>query len=141
GGGALHLVPRAVPVVAPTPGLRACRGPNRTARGAICRERSSWQIAEQAGASGRTSRSEPEPPLPPRGTVRYAHGAPRRERFGFALSRAPASSCMVASMSEQRLGRDVFLALAAVGWADGKLDEEEADAIVRTALEEGLELD
>ncbi|HVJ13825.1 MAG TPA: hypothetical protein VM686_00225 [Polyangiaceae bacterium] len=46
-------------------------------------------------------------------------------------------------MTEQknRLGRDVFIALAAVGWADGKLDQEEADAIVRTALEEGLELD
>ena len=42
---------------------------------------------------------------------------------------------------EQRLGRDVFLALAAIGWADGKLDGEEADAIVRTALEEGLGLD
>jgi len=35
----------------------------------------------------------------------------------------------------------VFLALAAIGWADGNLDQEEADAIVRTALEEGLELD
>lgn len=35
----------------------------------------------------------------------------------------------------------MFLALAAIGWADGKLDQEEADAIVRTALEEGLELD
>ena len=44
-------------------------------------------------------------------------------------------------MSANRLGRDVFLALAAIGWADGKLDAEEADAIVRTALEEGLELD
>lgn len=44
-------------------------------------------------------------------------------------------------MSSNRLGRDVFLALAAIGWADGKLDEEEADAIVRTALEEGLSLD
>ncbi len=44
-------------------------------------------------------------------------------------------------MSEHRLGRDVFLALAAIGWADGNLDQEEADAIVRTALEEGLELD
>jgi hypothetical protein len=42
---------------------------------------------------------------------------------------------------EQRLGRDVFLALAAIGWADGKLDSEEADALVRTALDEGLELD
>jgi uncharacterized membrane protein YebE (DUF533 family) len=39
------------------------------------------------------------------------------------------------------LGRDVYIALAAVGWADGKLDEEEADAIVRTALEEGLDLE
>jgi len=46
-------------------------------------------------------------------------------------------------MTEQktRLGRDVYLALAAVGWADGQLDQDEADAIVRTALEEGLELD
>lgn len=44
-------------------------------------------------------------------------------------------------MSDNRLGRDVFLALAAIGWADGKLDQEEADAIVRTALEEGLELE
>ncbi len=40
-----------------------------------------------------------------------------------------------------KLGRDVFVALAAVGWADGNLDAEEADAIVRTAVEEGLELD
>ncbi len=40
-----------------------------------------------------------------------------------------------------KLGRDVYVALAAVGWADGNLDQEEADAIVRTALEEGLELD
>jgi uncharacterized membrane protein YebE (DUF533 family) len=45
-------------------------------------------------------------------------------------------------MSEEkhRLGRDVYLALAAVGWADGKLDQDEADAIVRAALDEGLEL-
>jgi uncharacterized membrane protein YebE (DUF533 family) len=40
-----------------------------------------------------------------------------------------------------RLGRDVFIALSAIGWADGKLDAEEADAIVRTALEEGLTLE
>lgn len=39
-----------------------------------------------------------------------------------------------------RLGRDVYMALAAVGWADGHLDQEEADAIVRTAVEEGLDL-
>lgn len=44
-------------------------------------------------------------------------------------------------MSGQKLGRDVFIALAAIGWADGHLDEDEADAIVRTAMEEGLELD
>jgi uncharacterized membrane protein YebE (DUF533 family) len=43
--------------------------------------------------------------------------------------------------SSNRLGRDVFLSLAAIGWADGKLDRDEADAIVRTALEEGLELE
>jgi len=42
---------------------------------------------------------------------------------------------------EQKLGRDVFLALAALGWSDGNLDDNEADAIVRTALEEGLDLD
>lgn len=42
---------------------------------------------------------------------------------------------------EQKLGRDVFLALAAVAWADGSLDPTEADAIVRTALEEGLDLE
>jgi uncharacterized membrane protein YebE (DUF533 family) len=40
-----------------------------------------------------------------------------------------------------RLGRDVFLALAAIGWADGNLDPDEADAIVRTAIDEGLPLD
>ncbi len=39
------------------------------------------------------------------------------------------------------LGRDVYLALAAVGWADGQLTPEAADAIVRTALEEGLEVE
>jgi uncharacterized membrane protein YebE (DUF533 family) len=44
-------------------------------------------------------------------------------------------------MSEHKLGRDVFLALAAVGWSDGQLDAEEADAIVRTALESGLEME
>jgi hypothetical protein len=44
-------------------------------------------------------------------------------------------------MEERKLGRDVFVALAAVGWADGKLDPDEADAIVRTALDEGLEIE
>ena len=41
----------------------------------------------------------------------------------------------------QKLGRDVFLALAAVGWADGKLDADEADAIIRTAADEDLEIE
>ena len=40
-----------------------------------------------------------------------------------------------------KMGKDVFVALAAIGWADGQLDAEEADAIVRAAVEEGLELD
>jgi uncharacterized membrane protein YebE (DUF533 family) len=40
----------------------------------------------------------------------------------------------------ERLGTDVFIALAAIGWADGVLDGEEADAIVRAAVDEGLEL-
>ena len=43
--------------------------------------------------------------------------------------------------AKPRLGRDVFIALAAIGWADGQLDTDEADAIVRTALEEGLDLE
>jgi uncharacterized membrane protein YebE (DUF533 family) len=33
------------------------------------------------------------------------------------------------------------MALAAVGWSDGQLTQAGADAIVRTALEEGLELE
>jgi uncharacterized membrane protein YebE (DUF533 family) len=45
------------------------------------------------------------------------------------------------SDNKPRLGRDVYIALAAIGWADGHLDQEEADAIVRTALEEGLDID
>lgn len=40
-----------------------------------------------------------------------------------------------------RLSREVFIALAAVAWADGKIEPDEADALVRTAVEEGLELD
>ena len=39
------------------------------------------------------------------------------------------------------MGRDVFLALAAIGWADGNLDQNEADAIVSAAVEVGLELE
>ncbi len=38
------------------------------------------------------------------------------------------------------LKKDVFVALAAIGWADGALDAEEADAIVRAAVDEGLDL-
>jgi uncharacterized membrane protein YebE (DUF533 family) len=38
------------------------------------------------------------------------------------------------------LKKDVFVALAAIGWADGSLDAEEADAIVRAAVDEGLDL-
>jgi uncharacterized membrane protein YebE (DUF533 family) len=45
------------------------------------------------------------------------------------------------SENKPRLGRDVYIALAAIGWSDGQLDQEEADAIVRTALEEGLDID
>lgn len=40
-----------------------------------------------------------------------------------------------------RLGRDVFMALAAIGWADGKYLQDEADALVRFALEEGLDVE
>jgi uncharacterized membrane protein YebE (DUF533 family) len=36
---------------------------------------------------------------------------------------------------------DIFVALAAVAWADGQLDPDEADAIVRAAVDEGLELE
>lgn len=38
------------------------------------------------------------------------------------------------------LPREVFVLLAAVARADGKLDDEEIDAIARAALDEGLEL-
>ena len=44
------------------------------------------------------------------------------------------------SDEQTKLGLDVYLALAAVGWADGQLDPDEADAVVKAALEEGLEL-
>src|SRR4051812_36462961 len=45
------------------------------------------------------------------------------------------------TMTEQRLSGEVFIALAAIGWADGTLSPEEADGIVRAALECGLELE
>src|ERR1700723_1272091 len=44
-------------------------------------------------------------------------------------------------MTEARFRKDVFIALAAVAWADGQLDPDEADAIVRAALEDGLSLE
>jgi uncharacterized membrane protein YebE (DUF533 family) len=44
-------------------------------------------------------------------------------------------------MSEHHLRKDIFVALAAIAWADGKLDPDEADAIVRAAVEDGLSLE
>ena len=44
-------------------------------------------------------------------------------------------------MSESKLGKDIFVALAAIAWADGKLDPDEADGIVRAAVDEGLSLE
>ena len=44
-------------------------------------------------------------------------------------------------MSESKLGKDIFVALAAIAWADGSLDADEADAIVRAAVDEGLSLE
>jgi uncharacterized tellurite resistance protein B-like protein len=44
-------------------------------------------------------------------------------------------------MNEPRLGKDIFVALAAIAWADGQLDPDEADAIVRAAADEGLSLE
>jgi uncharacterized membrane protein YebE (DUF533 family) len=44
-------------------------------------------------------------------------------------------------MNETRFGSDVFIALAAIAWADGQLDADEADAIVRAAVDEGLSLE
>jgi tellurite resistance protein len=44
-------------------------------------------------------------------------------------------------MDRPTLRKDVFVALAAIAWADGKLDPDEADAIVRAAADEGLSLD
>ncbi|GAC1353236.1 MAG: hypothetical protein NVSMB1_24600 [Polyangiales bacterium] len=41
----------------------------------------------------------------------------------------------------RKLGRDVFMTLAAVGWADGNLDPEEAEGIRRAAVESGLSLE
>jgi uncharacterized membrane protein YebE (DUF533 family) len=40
-----------------------------------------------------------------------------------------------------KINPDVFVAVAAIAWADGKLDADEADAIVRAAVEAGLSLE
>ncbi len=40
-----------------------------------------------------------------------------------------------------QLRKDIFVALAAVAWADGQLEPDEADGIVRAAAEEGLSLE
>jgi len=44
-------------------------------------------------------------------------------------------------MGESKLGKDIFVALAAIAWADGNLDPDEADGIVRAAVDEGLSLE
>jgi uncharacterized membrane protein YebE (DUF533 family) len=44
-------------------------------------------------------------------------------------------------VSAPKLRKDIFVALAAVAWADGKVDSDEADAIVRAAADEGLSLE
>lgn len=44
-------------------------------------------------------------------------------------------------MTDARFRKDVFIALAAVAWADGRLDPDEADAIVRAAVDEGLSIE
>jgi uncharacterized tellurite resistance protein B-like protein len=44
-------------------------------------------------------------------------------------------------MDKPALRKDVYVALAAIAWADGALDPDEADAIVRAAADEGLPLD
>jgi hypothetical protein len=41
-------------------------------------------------------------------------------------------------MAMIKLGKDVFVALAAVGWADGKMSEDEAKALVHAAQESGV---
>jgi uncharacterized membrane protein YebE (DUF533 family) len=47
----------------------------------------------------------------------------------------------VSDSTQARWNKDVFIALAAVAWADGTLDPDEADAIVRAAVDEGIELE
>jgi uncharacterized tellurite resistance protein B-like protein len=47
----------------------------------------------------------------------------------------------MASERLRSLPEDAFLALAAVAWADGRLDPDEADAIVRAAADEGISIE
>ncbi|MBK6691107.1 MAG: DUF533 domain-containing protein [Myxococcales bacterium] len=44
-------------------------------------------------------------------------------------------------MSAAPIDKRVFLALSSIAWADGKIEPDEADGIVRAAIEAGLELD
>jgi len=44
-------------------------------------------------------------------------------------------------MSEASLGSDVYFALAALAWADGLLNDEDAEAITRVAEYDGLDPD
>ena len=48
---------------------------------------------------------------------------------------------MLASMNASGLGSDVYFALAALAWADGFLDDEDAEAIARMAEYDGLDPD
>jgi uncharacterized membrane protein YebE (DUF533 family) len=41
----------------------------------------------------------------------------------------------------ERVNPDVFIAVGAIAWADGKIEPDESDAIVRAAIEAGLSLE
>jgi uncharacterized membrane protein YebE (DUF533 family) len=47
----------------------------------------------------------------------------------------------VTGVAATPLPKEAFLALAAVAWADGVLDPDEADAIIRAAADEGLSIE
>jgi uncharacterized membrane protein YebE (DUF533 family) len=57
------------------------------------------------------------------------------------MSEDTGSVAKFANAANVKWGRGVFIALAAIAWADGTLDPDEADALVRAAVEEGLELE
>jgi tellurite resistance protein len=48
---------------------------------------------------------------------------------------------MLGGMNESGLGSDVYFALAALAWADGFFDDEDAEAIARVAVYDGLDED